>query len=747
MKASRGRAIAILSALSALAVLIAAAIAGKDFFLEFWRLRQLESPDEETQRLAAEKLGEMRSRRAIRPLLRIHDRKEEKAPWAIGSLIAIGPEGIEALFQEIDRGDRRKKEKLFASLEALEAQAAPALPWLIARLRLASDDEFFSISKVLEKIGEEAVSPLIAALDRPEVLVRRRAADALGSLDCSLAPFSSRLIACLRDPDLVVRTHAALALERQEPAAEVAVPALIASLLEESRCPWWLAHEFLYPDLEYIDEFVPDLRPGVALALGPAPAVFTWGLEIFLAGGVERHLRFRSSLHGTVWTYQEAALPFLIATLEEGDARAREIGAGLLGWLEKAARPALPRLIRSLDDPCDRVRIAAAGALERMGRSAKAAIVPIIPLLKSPNVKVRRAAIEAMAEICTEPDELSPAVYDLTADRDPEVYWKAAKLIHELSLKDTSFVPTLVKDLQSQRVGIRRIALTTFHGMGLRARAAAARLAPLLKDGDRELREAAAFEIFRLGPWAEAAVPELIEAIDDAIDDSNSIIGIAAIETLGALGPRIAKGALPALIRSLKNPWLAVHALDALGGLGSEALPAVPAVFEALEDSALRYAALEALLGMGPGLLPHLREALSHPHPNVRWAAAKALAQGAFGPEARDEIPRLAALLHDPSLEVRAAAAQALGRLGKGSAEAVQALREALEDAAPRARLAAAAALLELGAASGGIAPALAPLLDHERFGPRARELLDRMRIPAKEVKKEPILTDEAPKR
>src|SRR4029453_14781949 len=69
MAPTRGKRLAILSAGVAFLILIAAVYAGKDRIREEWYLRKLESWNEEDQRLAAERLGELKSARAVKPLI------------------------------------------------------------------------------------------------------------------------------------------------------------------------------------------------------------------------------------------------------------------------------------------------------------------------------------------------------------------------------------------------------------------------------------------------------------------------------------------------------------------------------------------------------------------------------------------------------------------------------------------------------------------------------------------------------
>src|SRR5262249_37839669 len=71
-----------------------------------------------------------------------------------------------------------------------------------------------------------AVPDLIAALKRPDALVRQNSALALGAIGPSASSAVPALTDALGDPDWAVRRQAALALGEIGPAAKTALPAL-----------------------------------------------------------------------------------------------------------------------------------------------------------------------------------------------------------------------------------------------------------------------------------------------------------------------------------------------------------------------------------------------------------------------------------------------------------------------------------------------------------------------------------------
>ena len=153
----------------------------------------------------------------------------------------------------------------------------------------------------------------------------------------------------------------------------------------------------------------------------------------------------------------------------------------------------------------------------------------------------------------------------------------------------------------------------------------------LLDDEDRWLRALVARALYRMGPPAAAAAPDLIKALHDEDDQvriwSAGALGeiglpaagnaieplVAAMKTdespgvrrsaaraLGTLGPG-AQAAVGPLIEALKDPDVTVHpyAAEALGSLGAADERVVPALKGATNDTFANLRAVEALKKLG----------------------------------------------------------------------------------------------------------------------------------------------------
>jgi HEAT repeat protein len=254
-------------------------------------------------------------------------------------------------------------------------------------------------------------------------------------------------------------------------------------------------------------------------------------------------------------------------------------------------------------------------------------------------------------------------------------------------------------------------------------RRAAKLLVATLKSDNPQARVAAAKALESLDADPEIVRPILMEALDNADEDTVIIM----LDAMVAQGPEI----VPRLIQALKHERArhyvcymlgelgqgAAPATDALAGLltsadeqtrseaafalaeiGPDAAAAVPALTKALEsEGPVHFAASYALGRIGskaikakPALLAQLNSdenmalisawALAHIHPECPTCQEKAL-------------PVLIGGLDDPSAEIRREAASGICCFGDAAKGAVDKLKKAVNDSDEEVREAAAAAL------------------------------------------------------
>jgi HEAT repeat protein len=331
--------------------------------------------------------------------------------------------------------------------------------------------------------------------------------------------------------------------------------------------------------------------------------------------------------------------------------------------------------------------------------------------------------------------------------KEPTIQRAAAEALGALG--DTRAAPALIAALKSgySSADLRQVTAVALGQIG-DARAVEA-LVDALKDKERNVREAAAEALVRIGA---PAIPSLIAAAQDpavrgdvvkalgqigapavepliaALKDGDESVRDAAAVVLGQAGdPR----AVEPLIATFKEEhWSYVRddlpAAQALGQIGA---PAVEPLIAALkhEDWRMRQAAAKALKHIGdPRAVEPLIAALKDEDARMRQAAAEALGQ--IG-DPRATEPLIAALKNE-DWRMRQAVATALGQIG--GPRAVEPLIAALRDDDERVRAATAAALGQAGdpRAVGPLITLMGSSLDL----PQAVQALGRIGAPAVEL-------------
>jgi HEAT repeat protein len=243
-------------------------------------------------------------------------------------------------------------------------------------------------------------------------------------------------------------------------------------------------------------------------------------------------------------------------------------------------------------------------SLARLGPRAAAAIPALIETLRDPVREVRREAAETLAAVG--PEAVAPLILALD-DRDARVRGGASLALEGLGERAAPAGPRLVAALSDPEPpddpapprGTEPQGFVEWeredepHPTGFFAALAAfgaGAVPPLrarLEGPDPRARARALVALGFLGEHAKAAVPKMIELLDDSAFRD-------AAEALGTIGPG-AREAVPHLIALLHGPDAAA---EALGAIGPEAAPALGALGKRLvgdEDPAVRRAAEAAI--------------------------------------------------------------------------------------------------------------------------------------------------------
>lgn len=223
----------------------------------------------------------------------------------------------------------------------------------------------------------------------------------------------------------------------------------------------------------------------------------------------------------------------------------------------------------------------------------------------------------------------------------------ASELLSDVQSENVSGA-TLVAALGHEFRAIQGLAAQKLRRMGKDA------VEPLregLRHPDQSVRAASAGILGTMGKEAESAILDLIgrlgessfrvrysaayalsqivdaeslQALTDALDDSNYKVRIDAARTIGMMRTR-ARTAIPVLIRSLddSNELVRENVIRALASMGEESMPALGAALQE-KDELVHSGAREALQMMGPRAVDTLIKALRSDLPYVRTQVAMA---------------------------------------------------------------------------------------------------------------------------
>jgi HEAT repeat protein len=357
------------------------------------------------------------------------------------------------------------------------------------------------------------VSQLIEQLKDEDESVRWRAAEALGKMGAkSEGAISALKNALNNDPNKNVRMNAAEALGRiGPPAKEIALTSLVVLLNDQDK----------------------DVR---------------WGASSAITGMGEEG---------------KTTIPGLAVLLQntQNDKDIRWRAASALGGISGDPKSAVPMLINALNnDPNENVRVNAAEALGRIGPDAKDAVSTLIGLLKDSDKVLRRTAASALGEIGVEAKEAIHPLLTLLKDaNDKDVQWRAAAALGGIgvSAKDAAKSLRDSSKEEKERAGYLRNLLKD----------AVEPLRNLLKGPDNILRRGAASALGSIGPGAKDAVPDLINALNNDIDEN---VRWRSAEALGKIGAD-AKEAIPLLAGLTDHPIkdLRIHAASALADIST----------------------------------------------------------------------------------------------------------------------------------------------------------------------------------
>jgi HEAT repeat protein len=293
----------------------------------------------------------------------------------------------------------------------------------------------------------------------------------------------------------------------------------------------------------------------------------------------------------------------------------------------RAAAPAVPELIATLGDGGTSLELtlpdAVADALAGVGPPALAPLTEALRTHADP--KVRAGAARALLKMGPRKASAAvPALHEALADAAAEVRSMAGAALSSIAPQAPETVPALAALLKAKGRNahiVRRDGAYYLGRLGEPARAAVPALLEALQDPDRDVRDYASIALTQVVPDRAEAVAPLVRALRE---DSSWKVRSQAAEALGKMA-RLARRAATDLAAALgdPDPAVATSAAEALAAIAAEA----PSAASALPATAV----------------PTLARLLPAAEPWARRAALRLLAL--FGRRAAGAVPALTALL------------------------------------------------------------------------------------------------------
>ena len=339
----------------------------------------------------------------------------------------------------------------------------------------------------------------------------------------------------------------------------------------------------------------------------------------------------------------------------------------------------IPALVQSLADP--NVQLGASRALTSLkGRSVES----LQAALDSESSEVRIWAAYTLGQIGS---SSAPAITRLTETlstaTDPYERAASVRSLGQIatpeSAETSGLLRSLIKGLTDSDDEVRRCSAEALGRLGPAAQKAAEDLVDAF--ADEPVRQAAITAVLNIG---KPAVPTLIAALND------DTIRLDAAQALRQLDPptavkvgvdRPSAQDLPALRLALldesRQEDARVALTQMLGEIGKAGAPILVDAFASDSDDVSRSAAA-AFRQIGPSAVPILQEAKKSESPGVRARSVDAL--GAIGPTARSAVPSLVEALSDSDRTVQHRAVVALDMLGEAAVEAIPPLIQVMQN-------------------------------------------------------------------
>jgi HEAT repeat protein len=573
------------------------------------------------------------------------------------------------------------------------------------------------------------LAQLSADLKSPTSSRRNAAIERSAALDAQGVDVVPTLLEVLKDPTAgeLGGTRATIATSSRE-------AAVLAILNLKARGTQALQDKGLKTLEDGLSDPKPNVREHTANAIGMVGPDAARSAPALTQLCADNDSQVRSAAYSALERIRTVPTEPVVKLLRHPDINIAADAASALTWLKPTGPASVTLLLDALkrestdkDDPAavSYVRNAAAEALAGAGKGSEAAVPALVDLILKARVEdvermSRPGRVTGTGEGVSGPvlalrrigAPAVPSLVPLLKNEQSIVRYQAAAILGGMGPAGAPALPDVLAALEAER-GLPTGQMYVFEELATAAlnlggdqEKITTPVIALLSHEEEGVRYGAVRLISRIGRRAAAAVPKLIELLNDPVVP----VQIAAAEALGSIGPA-AKGATGALAKKVEadDVDLARAATRSLRAFGPAAAPAVPALARVLDSSDQNFCieAAQALAAIGPDAavaVPALVKQLTDARtPRVEKEVMLA-AIAAIGPAAKDALPTVTRLLADKEPALRVAAAAALGKIGSASPESAKRLASALNDSRLAVHVAALKALAEMGPAAAAVA-------------------------------------------
>ncbi|MDP2599689.1 MAG: HEAT repeat domain-containing protein [Deltaproteobacteria bacterium] len=656
--------------------------------------------------------------------------------------------------------DKNEGMKLAAALalSQMKLHADAATPILLDSLKKSKREkngEFYRgiIINALSRFGfhnGETILEFIAACRDDYRPLRESGEKALLKLGPDAKEAIPDLVTASKDKDEEVRRLAAVALSKIGPNTTEAILALLNWHRAEGSTPTYIYESAL--NAKFGDDAV---FPLIELLNSPDQKIKTFALEVL----------------GRIGPDAKEAVPALMDALKDENESVRSKAVEALGQIGPDAKEAVPVLFNAM---LDVLEYAERGGVEipesknrfghfidglKYGRgsgdgsmrrrslrliSEKKLVISLIEMGPDGIRAFFRVINESFEDMHIEKIILSlfqnfdssivPYLVNLLHDKNKYNQYSAIRALGQIGPVAKLAVPVLAAILKNDNTSepIKKVAAGALDQIDISPEINVLKL----KHDDPETRQNAARALGRSGPFADKAVPQLLQSL--LYDNENDVRVASAValknivdsdatwevcrefsralqydqdarvreeiaKAFGFIGSSVPEIFRPHLVRALwdKNVKVRSAAAWAVGNIGGpKAVGALGIILKnEKEDKEVREHAAGAMVRIGLASVPELITILQNEKSvDIKLKAISIL--GGIGSEAKDAVPVLIQTLKDPVLKVRKEASMALSSIGR---DAVPLLIEALKNDNAHVRLGAVEALggLESGSVYG----------------------------------------------